>query len=757
VPNLKKIFLLQNKLLVYLLVLILYNFILLQLPLTNVFGFEFAVFNGIILVILTGFYSISLLRNPSNPDLPRRSFKTGFRISSVLFLLIPFAIALINSFYTVSCSVIDGIIFYLIIAAPSIVVGNGIAFSAFAFSRRKTILFFSVIYLIILLIPLFEYYFNPQMYFYNPIFTYFPGSVYDEGIEINAKLILYRTVNLLYFGILFYALFASHFKLIKIKAAIFLFASLAVAIVFIYLSPRLGFSTTLSSIKEELSGTIETENFIIHYPDNINENLLKAIVLHHEYYYESLHKFFGVKPKEKIVSVIFGSREQKGRLFGTEAADAAKPWLNQVYVNKDNYTSTLKHEIAHCFAGEFGWSIFKVAYMVNPMLTEGAAMASESEYDENDLHYMAALAYNNDYQIELKELFSTVGFFTRTSGLSYIYAGSFSLYLIEKFGIEKYRKFYGSLDFQNIYSLSESEILNSYYYFLTEFGYGNRLNDPSKKHKANYYFGRKSIFQKVCPRYIAVNVKKAWRLYNAEEYQAAQKLFNEILAMSDNYQAIIGAVNCAKKIYGIPEAIELLNERLDNYKNTAYYYNLKFMLADLYAETGAFQNALEIYESLKKENPNNTLLYLSNLRISLSRIDSLLKIYLTGNNFSKYIVLKDLNKLEYDYFSFPVMIDLSREINDDYKLFLKQFDKTFKASDFSSSYGLFRLSNYMVENMDIVNARKMAALAARYKGDAKFSKILGENFKKMDWFYINRNYILTTSFKQDESKIENGN
>lgn len=755
--NVKKIFLFQNKLPVYLIVLTVYNFILLQLPLTNVFGFEFAVFNGIILVILSGFYTISLLRKPSNPDLPRKSFKKGFRISSLLFLLIPFIMALINSFSTIACSITDGVIFYLIIAAPSIIVGSGIAFGTFAVSRRKTILLFCILYLIILFIPLFEYYFNPQMYFYNPIFTYLPGSVYDEGIEITVRLIIYRIVNLLYFGILFYTLFAVHFKLIKIKSYLIQISALAAAAAFIYLSPQFGYSTTLSSIKEELRGTTETENFIIHHSDTMDENLLKAIVLHHEYYFESLHQYFGVKPNVKIISILFDAREQKGRLFGTEAADAAKPWLNQIYVNKDNFTSTLKHEIAHCFAGEFGWSIFKVAYMANPLLTEGAAMAAESEYDENDLHYLAALAYNNEYKIELEELFSTIGFFTRTSSLSYIYAGSFSSYLIENYGVEKYRKLYGNLNFLETYSIPENEIIENYYNFLSGFFNNNRNDALSEKHRAKYYFGRKSMFQKVCPRFIAITVRKAWRLYNSGNCEEAEKLFDEVLSLSDNYQALVGKINCTKKISGLDEAIKQLEEKLINYENTAYYYNLKFLLADSYAENGQVQNAVQIYQSLKREKPNNTLFYLSNLRISLSQIDSLLKIYLTGNNFNKYIVLKDLNKLEYNYSSFPVMIDLSREISEDYKLFIKQFDRTFIVFDFASSYGLFRLSNYMIENMDIVNARKMAALAARYKGDANFIKMLEENFKKMDWFYLNRDHILTKSFKQDESKNKNGN
>ncbi|MCU0332446.1 MAG: hypothetical protein MUC75_03630, partial [Ignavibacteriaceae bacterium] len=63
--------------------------------------------------------------------------------------------------------------------------------------------------------------------------------------------------------------------------------------------------------------------------------------------------------------------------------------------------------------------------------------------------------------------------------------------------------------------------------------------------------------------------------------------------------------------------------------------------------------------------------------------------------------------------------------------------------DEMSSYAVYKISEYMLNNLDYVNARKMAGLALRYKGNANLLKLTEEHYKKTEWFFRNAENILT--------------
>ncbi|MBZ0201258.1 MAG: hypothetical protein K8H86_15400, partial [Ignavibacteriaceae bacterium] len=96
------------------------------------------------------------------------------------------------------------------------------------------------------------------------------------------------------------------------------------------------------------------------------------------------------------------------------------------------------------------------------------------------------------------------------------------------------------------------------------------------------------------------------------------------------------------------------------------------------------------------------------------------------------------------YYSIPSVIDLSAALEENYHLFLKQFNKTLIVNDKASAYAVYCLSEYALKNFDFVRARKLAALAMRYKADKNFLYITTEQFNKSDWLY--RNVLLKNNF-----------
>ena len=202
---LKKILPGYNYLSIYLLILILFNIFLLYLPLTNVFGYEFSVANSILLVFLSGFYTISLIKKIKLGKINRDLTKKYFRVIIIWFLLIPGFISITHSIFSFSCSFIDGVAFYAVITAPSVVVGIALGFISSYIGKRFQGIIFILILLLIISIPLLEFYLNPQIYFYNPIFGYFPGTIYDEGLSVSLKLLLYRLANLFTSALLYFS------------------------------------------------------------------------------------------------------------------------------------------------------------------------------------------------------------------------------------------------------------------------------------------------------------------------------------------------------------------------------------------------------------------------------------------------------------------------------------------------------------------------------------------------------------------------
>jgi len=726
----------NNYLVIYLFIIGVINLFLQTLPLTNVFGYEFSTVNALLLSLLSGLFSISYLKSLVKEN---KKFNVENYLSALRWMIfIPFAISVFNSIIFGFCSFTDGLLFYLVITFPSVIIGSAIGASTYYLINKFKFIAFIVFYLLILFIPVLEIYFNPQIYLYNPLFAYFPGTIYDEGLSVDLKLTLYRFLNVMFFLSILVYLIKYEFKSSSIlRRKSFLFVTIGIAVLFyFFISPAFGFTTTESRLKDELSFYVESNHFIIQADRRITKEELQQIVVNQEYYYSQLSKYFAEKPSTKINSFIFFDSEQKKKLFGSGAADVAKPWLNSIYVSCDSWESTLRHEIAHCFTAGFGTGIFKLASGFNPALIEGVAEAADGFYDENSIHHLASLAYKNDYKINLNTLFDSFSFFGSVSSLSYIYSGSFIEYLINEFGVEKVKQFYRTNDFSSSFESNLDVVIKKYEEFI------DTLALESTKDKANYYFGRKPLISKVCPRYVSSSLNTAWDYLSLKEYNEAENIFKEMLSKSENYSAVIGLSKIYEDTDSLSRAINLLLSFEKTFEGTSSEYDLKFRLAELFVKNSEFGKAKEIYYLLVNAKPTRRLELLANTRIALFSAGAI-ENYVSGSDYDKYSVLKELNLKSYNYYSIPMMIDLSASLEEDYHAFLQNFENDLEVKDELSSYAVYKISEYMLNNFDYVNARKMAGLALRYKGNANLLKLTEEHYKKTEWFFRNYENILT--------------
>ena len=712
-----------------------FSLILVGLPLTNVLGYEFSAINGIILSFFAGLVVINLHNKNDSSWLTFIEIVGRHYILFVLLAFIPFAISLINTILFGICPISVGAFFYFVLTIPSIVIGMALGHATKLLFKKFSYPIFTFIFLVVLLLPVVEIYLNPQVYFYTPILGYFPGNIYDEDLTINSVLITYRLLNLFYFiGIVVVLDYYAKQHRIKIVATT-LFAIL-IAILFAVTKPSLGYASTKSSIKTELTSEVQTEHFEIIYSETLSKLQVENLVLHHEYYYQLLSSELGVALSEKITSYVFASRDQKRRLFGAGNADVAKPWTNSIFTTYDNYDRTLKHELAHVFAAEFGVTPFKVAYGINPSMIEGFAMMAEDNYDDFDIHYLAFLAFKSGFKFPLESLFSGLQFFTQTSSLSYIYSGSFIKYLKDRFGMQEIESLYGDLDFVKHTGLSLQQLQTDYYEFL------NQLDFTVNKASADLYFGSKPIFKRICPRYVAVKLKEGWQNYRDGKYSTANKIFNELFKYSENYSAMVGSVNSMIKLDKADEALSLLEQELPRYENTSYYFNLSLIYGDLLVRQEKYKEAEKIYSKLLSEKPSVGYVSAAHVRIILLESSQVtISKYLDGSNFDKYEILSDIFKSNKDASFASTMLQLSDALDINYDNFMV-YASSF-SDDESETYSetLYNFSKLSIENMDYKRGESFANKALQ-NATQQCRAVYEENVDKVLWLMNNHSAIL---------------
>lgn len=707
------------------------SIILFQLPLVSTFGYEFAIILAFLFFLLSGFVNLWRLKK----NIPSKDY---FKFSFIL-LLVPIFVAILISFTKDICSFWFGISFYLTVTAVSYILSFFISEIIYQIFSKFHIIIFLVVFIIIALIPVYEIYSSPQVYFYSPIIGYFPGTLYDEELNISVPLILYRLFNLFYFGI-FYLVVKRN--LIKNKSlSIILFG--IIAMLFLWLSPELGFSTSRSKLEKVLSGKIESENFIIRYDkEKLDSTEIKILLLNHEYYFAKLKQQLGFSPAGKITSFIFSDRKQKKKYFGSEQADIAKPWLSEIYISKDSYEATLNHELVHIFSAEIGKGIFRLADSFNPALIEGFAEAIDNSYDDIDLHTLASSAYHYEYKIHIPDLFSGLNFFKSFSGLSYLYAGSFSKYLIEKYGIGSFSVFYHSGDSWKAFNKTLNELSNNYYDFL------KNQNISLSKKQIQYYFGRSSIFQKVCPRQIASELKAAENFILLKKYSDAEMIFKRILDKTSNYAAISGLINVYIERKNYTQAKSLIDNYIKDFQGTPYYFLLKFLNGDVNLLIGNDSLALLDYKYIIDSNPHIQLKLLAELRIELQK-NFLLKNYLEESDSAKFQTLVNLNKNSVILSSIPSLISLAEKNKIQPKVLLEVFHSPLIPESVEDAYVLFRFSKYLLKNYDFVNARKLASLANRKSIDSVYYIAIKEQFEKCNWFIKNYERVINPEENQE--------
>ncbi len=181
--------------------------------------------------------------------------------------------------------------------------------------------------------------------------------------------------------------------------------------------------------------------------------------------------------------------------------------------------------------------------------------------------------------------------------VSYVLAGSFIRYLIERYGIDTFKDAYAWGELGEAYGRTRRELLQQWRQFLTRV----EVADDAEM-AVRYYFHRPSIFQKECARVLA-NINREARLYfRKKEYRKAIELFERSYTLSGNPGAMAGLVHShyGSEDWGNVERIALT--ALGDSLLAPSLAALRLYLGDAYWATDQYQKADEQYTHVLQMN-----------------------------------------------------------------------------------------------------------------------------------------------------------
>ncbi|KUO62347.1 hypothetical protein APF79_07495 [bacterium BRH_c32] len=695
---------------------IILQFIIVSFPLTNTLHFEFSAINSIIIFFFSALYTIKYFRKTGIIDFLKNNYPV-----LLLIIFLPFVIGVFSTIFLSECPFGEGVFFYLVISVPNLLFGItfGMYISLFYKSYKATLILL-VITLLLLISPLIEIYFNPGFKFYNLIFGYFPGTIYDENISIDSRLLLFRFLNVVLFSS---ALFIYKYILNYRNAKIYLITFCIVIFTLnIPIKGLLGLSITKSVLNNHFSLVKQTEHFNIYYEGNENEFDSLYLPLLHEYYYSEIKQELGIEEKIKIDSYIFENDIEKGEFIGSINADIAKPWQKQIYITKQSIDRTLKHELVHAISYSIGNSFLKLPYQLNPALLEGLATAIENDFAGVPIHY-AAYHIIKSYPIKIEDLFSGFSFFGNYSSISYVVSGSFLKYILEKYGNEKLLMLYKSGAFKEIYKKKISQLGEEYIEYLDNLGYGY------DKNYSLLYFGGQTIFKKICPRFAAKEFERGIKFFQSKDFDSASDIFRKLYDRTNNYSYLNYYINSLVYNKRIEEAHKFFLSQERYLLGSRYQFNYWLKNAELYGLEGKLDSTFINLNKLIENSPSiNYSTYASTVLYLLkSDPDSFKKFYFSKSDEKIKLLISNQNtEIRAD-----VVIEII-DLADNRKEYSDEIENIIKIIDFKNNYlgySFLKVSKYFFNIGEINKAEFYSTESLRLNKNSFFNYEIEENNK----------------------------
>lgn len=524
-----------------------------QVPLLNYLGYEFSALMGLVGSILAVFLTVGTVKPVYHSGAGAGDVRLSFRqtlMMNAVVLIIPLVIMLTNALFVKNCSLLQGLIFFLLIPVVSTWFGSALGFFCavhYRFSKTAAMLYC----LVFLSYSVGEGYFTPAIYSYNFLYGYFPGLTYDEVLNVSWTLVIFRLLTVLAGGLIVWLTVlllrytspadsvwkkGSHLVRALMDRPQRLSTGLiltGLALLWFFRG-EIGLESTSGFIQAKLGSRLTTEHFFIYYSrDSYDDDEIQWIAAEHEFRLKQVTGAFYVTFHGRVESYIYPSAQVKQRLIGTGTTNIAKPWSGQIHITKQSLDATLKHELVHVIAGPFGLPVIHASLSTG--LVEGLAMAVEWDWGNRTPHQYAAAMRRFGVMPDIEPLMALTGFASQASSVSYVVCGSFSKFLVDRYGMRKIMQVYRSGNFSLTYGRTLHQLVGEWQRFLDRFEITDQDRDA-----IDVIFRRPAIFRKVCARVIAARNNEARRKYEEKDYKAAEDLYRQSYDEGKGYEALSG-------------------------------------------------------------------------------------------------------------------------------------------------------------------------------------------------------------------------
>lgn len=363
---------------------------------------------------------------------------------------------------------------------------------------------------------------QPPLVVYDAFTGFWAVSIYDEALDAWQAHIPYRAMTWVGAALICHALaFEENPTRHRLAWVVVLFVGL---LWFAYRADDLHITRSRAYAERLLGGYIETEHFDIYYEAAaFSKRQVVELIADHERQYDELAEFWGVKPTEKLRAYIYASTQTRADAMGVKNTMIARVWLSEMHLVWRGYGDPLlKHEMSHLFLRAYGRGPLRLASRNGLLpamgLVEGAASAAAWDMDALNDHGWSAAILRNGQMEDLAQMMEASAFWAQPSRLSYTLWSSFSRWLIDSYGPERFLNAYRDVNFERAYDRPLQDLVRAWLEMLEAVELA-----PEEVAAAQMRFERPSLLRRMCGRAIATYENNAWDALVRRDFESADE------------------------------------------------------------------------------------------------------------------------------------------------------------------------------------------------------------------------------------------
>ena len=238
--------------------------------------------------------------------------------------------------------------------------------------------------------------------------------------------------------------------------------------------------------------------------------------------------------------------------MGARFTSVERPGDDEMHLNDAPFPHpVLKHELAHVLSSSFGNRLYGGSYMMG--YHEGLASAADWQSDQMTPHQWSRAMRQLGLAPPLDYILDTIGFWSEAPSRAYTLCGSFVRFLIEQYGIERFKEAFPDGDVEGAYHKPLVTMIREWETFIDEITLSER-----ELRIARQRFLRTGIFQRHCPHEVAALLDYAHGQYNLGRYANAMRANDLVRTYEpDNASALRGLMFAAYRSEDFQKADDL--------------------------------------------------------------------------------------------------------------------------------------------------------------------------------------------------------